>query len=563
MPDSLSKSGDTVCVDDVTLSVDRHMLDTLRAELIAQRELIRSDLQSEMRALLEDLKGVQTRDRSPFFFDKGSKAQDVAAHYGGPFARNGVAGDACSCKGSDSNVEAYQEDEEDLPVVTRPTREQFLSNTRRFTRSDTMIDRIVGELDSPPVRTPDAERALMAINSKKDGCFRQRAKGLVQSATFHYFTGSVILLNGLSVGFETHLMASKMTLESPPFMLLVELIFCLYFTSELFIRIYVLQWHFFSIAMRWWNIFDIIVVFLQWIDLCLQLLEFDMNSSIGKGIFSLMRYLRFIRILRLARAFHFIAELRTIVYSIVFSMRPLFWTILLLAMILYVVSVYFVQVVLYHRASLPDGQEANEVLVDYFGTLPRAMLAMFMSVTGGVDWDSLARPLTYEISPMLGLVFTGYIAVTVLAMLNVITGVFVEAVTAKGQSEKDLVAAKGLRDVLAGLDVDADGLIAWSELSSQLSSKRVSDHLKAMGMDLADARVLYNLLDCDGSGTIDIDEFLRGCLRLRGPAKELDVLLLLREAKMLNNAQADWLSGLTATRPSPEPSRSYHTVCGT
>lgn len=35
---------------------------------------------------------------------------------------------------------------------------------------------------------------------------------------------------------------------------------------------------------------------------------------------------------------------------------------------------------------------------------------------------------------------------------------------------------------------------------------------------------VWKILDLDDDGTLDADEFLSGCLRLRGPAKTLDVL---------------------------------------
>merc|ERR1712232_146910 len=38
-----------------------------------------------------------------------------------------------------------------------------------------------------------------------------------------------------------------------------------------------------------------------------------------------------------------------------------------------------------------------------------------------------------------------------------------------------------------------------------------------------DARSLFDLLDKDSSGEVDIDEFCEGCLRLKGEAKSFDI----------------------------------------
>merc|ERR1711920_1086137 len=56
-------------------------------------------------------------------------------------------------------------------------------------------------------------------------------------------------------------------------------------------------------------------------------------------------------------------------------------------------------------------------------------------------------------------------------------------------------------------------------------------------------------LDLDGSGAIDAEEFLSGCLRLRGPAKALDLALLMREVKQLVrsfNAHRSFMGSLLA-----------------
>jgi len=47
--------------------------------------------------------------------------------------------------------------------------------------------------------------------------------------------------------------------------------------------------------------------------------------------------------------------------------------------------------------------------------------------------------------------------------------------------------------------------------------------------------MLFNLLDKDNSGTLTLDEFLAGRMRLKGPAKNLDVNMLIDENRRLSN----------------------------
>ena len=41
--------------------------------------------------------------------------------------------------------------------------------------------------------------------------------------------------------------------------------------------------------------------------------------------------------------------------------------------------------------------------------------------------------------------------------------------------------------------------------------------------DICDAWTFFKMVDDDGGGTIPMDEFLMGCLRLRGQARAVDV----------------------------------------
>merc|ERR1719464_1819812 len=68
----------------------------------------------------------------------------------------------------------------------------------------------------------------------------------------------------------------------------------------------------------------------------------------------ILRILRIIRIVRLVRVLRLISELRTIITSIASSMKHLLWTIVLLLLVIYMVSVYLTQLVLDYRISNKD-----------------------------------------------------------------------------------------------------------------------------------------------------------------------------------------------------------------
>jgi len=52
-----------------------------------------------------------------------------------------------------------------------------------------------------------------------------------------------------------------------------------------------------------------------------------------------------------------------------------------------------------------------------------------------------------------------------------------------------------------------------------------------MNVSPAEAEYIFNLVDVDESGEVAFEEFLGGCLRLHGPAKSLDMLINMQEAR--------------------------------
>jgi len=68
----------------------------------------------------------------------------------------------------------------------------------------------------------------------------------------------------------------------------------------------------------------------------------------------------------------------------------------------------------------------------------------------------------------------------------------------------------------------SDGLTA-AVLESQLSVPKVQSWFKALDVDAKQAWKLYKILDHDRSGHVSIEEFVEGCLRLRGQATRVDV----------------------------------------
>ncbi|CAK0862650.1 unnamed protein product [Prorocentrum cordatum] len=67
---------------------------------------------------------------------------------------------------------------------------------------------------------------------------------------------------------------------------------------------------------------------------------------------------------------------------------------------------------------------------------------------------------------------------------------------------------------------------------------------KNINVSADEATYVFALLDVDGKGEVQFEEFLSACLRLRGSAKSLDVLIQLQESRHAKKVLEDMLSGI-------------------
>lgn len=73
-------------------------------------------------------------------------------------------------------------------------------------------------------------------------------------------------------------------------------------------------------------------------------------------------------------------------------------------------------------------------------------------------------------------------------------------------------------------DPERNGFITFEEFCIQLENPWVQAFLSGLDIDITDARIVFTLLDVDGSGGLTVEEFVDGALKLKGPAKGIDML---------------------------------------
>lgn len=386
---------------------------------------------------------------------------------------------------------------------------------------------------------------LRGVTKRMEEAVRARMARVVSSYTFDLAVAVVVVLNAIAIGVQTNWVASNLTDDIPTWMRTVELSFFACFILEIGVRFAALGFDMFRLPGWEWNAFDCCVVGLQLAEEVLGIIE-DTTGSGSQipsfGAMRVLRILRLIRIVRFVRIMRLIGELRTLITSITSSMRCLFWSLILIGVTIYMVGVFFVQVVSDHR--IDSAVEVDEELVEFFGTLGKSVLSLFEAITGGINWHNVASKLGHDISPLLTWVFVFYIAFAVLALLNVVTGIFVQTATIKAKDQDDLFMINNVLDLFQHGSGGTGGVMSISDFERQLETPKMLDYFRSIDIDPAEARALFSLLDVNNDGVIDSEEFLNGCLHLRGPARALDLQVLMRELLALKESfrdHSEWL----------------------
>eukprot|EP00928_Gymnodinium_smaydae_P051481 TRINITY_DN3502_c1_g1_i1.p1 TRINITY_DN3502_c1_g1~~TRINITY_DN3502_c1_g1_i1.p1 ORF type:complete len:586 (+),score=107.85 TRINITY_DN3502_c1_g1_i1:64-1821(+) len=410
------------------------------------------------------------------------------------------------------------------------------------------------------------------ISLKAQESFRSKMglfERIIESNIFEHFCGACIIFNAFSIGLQANQRALEPTKPCDGPWSTINLALNIFFFFELTARLSVYRCRFFTGGDARWNCFDLVVVGCGCIEEVFSRLIVkdacgratgDINLNNGITSLRILRGLRVVRIMRVVRAMSLFKELKVMTQSIMSCLVPLFWACILLLGCEWCFGVYFVHlgadfvadsIAKYGVAALEE-KEVKDVR-EYYGSLWKALYTLFQTVTGGIDWQNAADSLlAIGYHPIALYIF--YVALTTFAVLNVVTGVFVENATKNAQRDRELAIQEKLqhrqtyiKDVLSVFteaDSDNSGQVTWEEFQEHLQDKRVQAFFSYLELDTVAARRLFRLMDLDQSGAISAEEFVTGCMCLKGGAKTIDVAAVFFEFSKMQAAMEKQLSGL-------------------
>merc|ERR1711933_545950 len=103
----------------------------------------------------------------------------------------------------------------------------------------------------------------------------------------------------------------------------------------------------------------------------------------------------------------------------------------------------------------------------------------------------------------------------------------------------------GLRQLFRQIDENHSGEITIDELEDMHQRSDFHAYFTSLGLQSEDAWSLFKLLDRDRNGRLSVDEFVSGCLQLKGPATAIQCAILENNHKMTRRMLQKVIAKLT------------------
>eukprot|EP00931_Biecheleriopsis_adriatica_P042719 TRINITY_DN24361_c0_g1_i2.p1 TRINITY_DN24361_c0_g1~~TRINITY_DN24361_c0_g1_i2.p1 ORF type:complete len:672 (+),score=121.78 TRINITY_DN24361_c0_g1_i2:40-2016(+) len=333
---------------------------------------------------------------------------------------------------------------------------------------------------------------------------------LARNEHFHSICIAVVVVNVVWIGIDIDMYKADVLCKAPLIFQIVDNLFCLFFVFEMLVRLLAFRDR--ASAFREAPfLFDFCLSALVVWECWIQVLMYKLwGSTVGPAHnYSALRAVRLLRLTRAARVaklLDYLPELRILVKGFLLAIRSTFTIVLFLALVIYVFSLVFTQV-------LGDCMVGSSS----FESVPATMNFFLLQVLCGFDSqflnDLLAIHWTYY------LLFLLYLFISQMALMNMLTGVICEVVSAVSEVEEQesfmLQAVERLGGVLHALDIDGNNKIDKEELESLLGNKKLLLILKDEGIDVVGLVDLVPFLFRDHD-ELRINEVLEFLIQYRG-----------------------------------------------
>lgn len=362
-----------------------------------------------------------------------------------------------------------------------------------------------------------------SVDLQQSTC-RRVARHIVLSKAFQFVIVVLVLANAVQMGVE----ADHPDLKDAWF--ICENLFTSFFLLEMLLKVYAFRKEYFMDRGNWLD-FALVIFAVSdtWLmTILLFKMDFDLQTL------SVLRVLRMLRLLRIIRCIRQSRELLLIIHGIAQAMRTCCWVAIMLGLVMYIISIFFVQV-LGRDSGVYPGFTSDEKKIDTFefmkefnphtrfGTMFRSMLTMF-NIVILAEWSEVVRPIAVK-QPWLLIFFMAFVLVATFGVMNVIVGIVVDHVMTQAreleraslaaENKSKLAILRKIKEVVFSIDTDGDGEVSMEELCKGMQHDVMQILLRRVGLprDFAGEELMC-MLDTHGTGSLDGDTFVKNFYRL-------------------------------------------------
>ncbi|CAJ1361191.1 unnamed protein product [Effrenium voratum] len=256
-------------------------------------------------------------------------------------------------------------------------------------------------------------------------------------------------------------------------------------------------------------------------------------------------------------------RLRTMLLAIVDSFADLFWSFLVVILIVFVYGVFLSEAAIGYFDSFSSSnltsaaRDEAELVTKYFGSLRQIMLSLWAAVSGGNDWMTYGEVLiSMDNSWGYFVTFVLYIAFCAIGLFNVVTGVFVDgaveaaqncksnAETIESYEEARASEIEDFRSAFGTTDSNNDGKVSYNELWESLKHREAKAYWSQLNIKPEEATLILQILDqLDGhqNNRVDFKHFVNCARKFKGHATKIEMLTLMYDhTRLMENLQEEF-----------------------
>merc|ERR1719313_451243 len=272
-------------------------------------------------------------------------------------------------------------------------------------------------------------------------------------------------------------------------------------------------------------------------------LGIEMQGGRLMGVLRMARLLRLVRVIRTIKIFK---ELYLLCQGFVEALKTLVWVFMLLTLLIYAVSI-LITILLRPACEGYENEGKEQMAHDrkmLYGTLPGTMYTMFQIMTLESWSVALDRPF-HEAVPGLRLVVLAFLGLTAYGMMNIVIGVIVENTIQAAKENEELMVKRAnqetarnleaLKKIFIEADEDGSGTMDVDEFVDVLEKRETIEQFMMLDLPHDDPAGLFEMLDEEGKGELAIEDFVQAVMTMRGSARAKDLMNFVVLIQSLSN----------------------------